>query len=149
MVTQLPNLAPVKIMTTQPYVEWKDSFSVGNEQIDSQHKEMFGLLNNLHELLQNGRHGKRTAEIIEEVQQYAKRHFTCEETLMAECGYPQLDEHKKAHEEFSSHINQFSKRAEESKEDVTLKLFLYLKDWWLDHITKMDKEYAPFLAKGK
>jgi hemerythrin-like metal-binding protein len=109
-------------MTTQPYVTWKDTFSVGNEEIDSQHKGMFGLLNNLHELVQEGRSGKRIVEIIEEVRQYAKRHFTCEEALMTVCGYPQLNEHKKAHEEFVSRIDQISKNAEKSEDDTAFEL---------------------------
>jgi hemerythrin-like metal-binding protein len=136
-------------MTTKPYVEWNDSFSVGNEQIDSQHKEMFGLLNTLYELFQEGHSGKGMGEIIRKVRHYAKHHFACEETLMAECGYPQLDEHKKAHKAFTRRIDQFSKRAKKPEEDVTHDLFLYLKDWWLDHVTEMDKKYAPYLAAGK
>ena len=46
-------------MKTKLYVEWKDSFSVKNAQIDSQHKKMFRLLNKLHDLLQKGGDVKR------------------------------------------------------------------------------------------
>ena len=45
-------------MTSQHYVVWKDAFSVGSETIDSQHKGMFGLLNDLYNALQEGRSQK-------------------------------------------------------------------------------------------
>jgi hemerythrin-like metal-binding protein len=136
-------------MKTKLYVEWKDSFSVKNAQIDSQHKKMFRLLNKLHDLLQKGGDVKRLGKIIVAVQQYAILHFNCEELLMSACNYPQLNEHKKAHEEFTSRFNQFLKRAKTENEDISLELFLFLKDWLLDHITTEDKAYIPFVVAWK
>ena len=68
---------------------------------------------------------------------------------MSACNYPQLNEHKKAHEEFTSRFNQFLKRAKTENEDISLELFLFLKDWLLDHITTEDKAYIPFVVAWK
>jgi len=131
-------------MATQSYVMWKDAFSVGNENLDSQHRVMFGLLNDLYDTLQEGQSKKPINTLIEEACQYAKHHFETEEALMAKCSYPGLGEHKKAHEAYRKQVAQIQQG---SKEDMAFELFLFLREWWLNHIRQMDSEYALCLKK--
>ena len=65
---------------------------------------------------------------------------------MAECGFPGLDEHRKAHEAYTTLVAQIRRRAEkEQAED----LFFFLKEWWMGHLIQVDSQYAPWLKRGR
>jgi hemerythrin len=129
-------------MTSQNYVVWKDAFSVGSEAIDSQHKGMFGLLNDLYNGLQEGRSQKDISEIVGKARQYAKQHFANEEALWAQSCCPGLEEHKAVHHAYIGQVEQIWQSSAQPLEDTAYELFFFLKEWWLSHITGMDAQYA-------
>lgn len=55
-------------------------------------------------------------------------------------------EHQQKHQEYLDHIGQLRRKTMESQ-DATFEFFLFLKDWWQNHITQMDLAYAPYLAR--
>ena len=76
------------------FVEWEDKYSVGIKKIDNQHKKLIEIINRLYYSRGNRPHtvlGKTIQELIE----YTKTHFTDEERLMRENGYPDYQAHKK------------------------------------------------------
>ena len=131
-------------MNKNPYVSWKDEYSVGNNVLDAQHQAMFRLLNDLHEALEEGKSDKPVEALVEEAIQYAAIHFRTEERLMTESGYPNLEQHKQTHQEYVRRVDEIRRSAEA---DAPYVLFLFLKDWWLNHVTQMDSDYAPSLKK--
>lgn len=82
----------------EPYVVWKDEFSVGDERLAAQHRRMFDLLNAMYGVGQEGGPRGRLAKMFEEVRRYAEDHFATEEAAMERFGYARLREHKAAHE---------------------------------------------------
>ena len=140
---QFPRCKPANvIMTSQNYVVWKDAFSVGSEEIDSQHKGMFGLLNDLYNALQEGRSQRDISEIVGKARQYAKQHFASEEAFWAKSDCPGLEEHKAAHQAYTRQVEQIWQRSGQPLADTAYELFFFLKEWWLSHITGMDAQYA-------
>ena len=72
-------------------------------------------------------------------------HFKTEEALMAEANYPGLTAHVSLHKELVEKTRQLSINAIRDRDsEVILK---FLKEWWLGHINKQDRQYAPFLIK--
>jgi hemerythrin-like metal-binding protein len=68
-----------------------------------------------------------------------------EESLMAEAGYPALEEHILLHKELVRKTENVSREVFMDKDlDMILK---FLKEWWSDHINKEDRKYAPFVKK--
>ena len=122
---------------------------MGNEVLDSQHKGMFELLNNLYDALQEGHSQAEIHKRIEETRRYAERHFATEEALLAKSAYSQLAEHKQEHEKYVRHVEQICRGSEKSLDDVAFELFQYLREWWLSHITQTDKGCAGFLIPEK
>ena len=57
-----------------------------------------------------------------------------------------LREHQLKHREYLDHVVQLRRKTMESQ-DVAFEFFLFLRDWWLNHITQMDLAYAPYLAR--
>jgi hemerythrin-like metal-binding protein len=136
-------------MKTKPYVEWDAAFSVENEQLDSQHQKMFQILNKLYDLVQKGGSASHFGKILDEAQEYAKLHFNCEEELLAAAHFPDLEEHKRFHREYVERVEQYIKRAKTENGDVAFEMFLFLKDWWLDHVIGADRDYIPFVSTLK
>ena len=76
------------------FVEWSNELSVGIEEIDSQHKVLVDLLNEVHEAIQRGRTLEATRDIIARLDEYARVHFAVEESLMP-VSYTHLDVYKR------------------------------------------------------
>jgi hemerythrin len=134
------------------FVEWEDKYSVGVEKIDNQHKRLIDIINRLYYSRGNKTHAV-LGETIQELIDYTKTHFTDEEQLMRENGYPDYEAHKKKHESFIEKVkefkNEYQKVDDDLLEDYSLvtEILLFLKTWLCDHILVVDKEYSPYLIK--
>jgi hemerythrin len=129
-------------------VTWDDSFSVGFEYIDNQHKELVKIVNTLYTSCKMGTVNADIAYLraISKAMEYARVHFSDEEKYMGMVFYPELNEHKKQHEEFVVEIKKSMKLFEEGKE-APIEMANFLKNWLLDHIAVSDKKYAPYFAQ--
>ncbi len=134
------------------FVEWEDKYSVGIEKIDNQHKQLIEIINRLYYSRGNRPHAV-LGETIQELIEYTKTHFTDEERLMRENGYPDYQAHKKRHEAFIEEVkkfhNEYQKVDDDLLEDYSLvtDVLFFLKTWLCGHILVIDKEYSPFLNK--
>ena len=63
---------------------WEEKFSVGNEDIDTQHKGLFSLGNELFEASRT----QSIKPIIMRLYKYTREHFSSEEEMMKRIGYP-------------------------------------------------------------
>ena len=131
-------------------VTWDDAFSVGFDVIDDQHKELVKMVN---ELFEGCEHGAAAADqaffrIIKKAVDYARNHFSDEVKYMIQAEYPEVNEHRKQHDDFMMSVLKAMHEFEAGKA-APLELALFLKDWLLNHIAKSDKQYAPFLEKLK
>jgi hemerythrin len=84
-----------------PLLDWKDSYSVGVEAVDHEHRELIDLINTLHEELtaSGGETTRRDASaIFGDIYKGISSHFALEEKFMREHGYDQLSDHKNDHE---------------------------------------------------
>ena len=129
------------------YIVWKEEFGVGYEELDAQHKYMFGLINELFAAIREGHEAEKVKQIIDGAVDYSRRHFADEERIMLQCGFPQFSSHKQIHDHYSQKINELMTDYRGRFGGVSSELLQFLKAWWLSHILKMDKEYAPHLAK--
>ena len=60
------------------YVNWDKSLSTGIDEIDEQHKEFIGYINQLEELVDKKYDKDKAVKIVKDLYDYAKHHFnTC------------------------------------------------------------------------
>jgi hemerythrin len=135
------------VMDANDAVTWEDSYSVGIELIDNQHKELINMTNQL--FLGCSREGK-IAEIyflrtIQGAVKYVKVHFTTEEIIMERIKYPEFAIHKKEHEDFVTEVLHQVKEFEKAHDFSPLGFARYLQEWVLNHIAKSDKKYGAFI----
>ncbi len=122
---------------------WEEKYSVGNSEIDNQHKIMFRLSSSMPESLQDG----SLKRIIMDLYKYTMSHFKSEEALMKKTGYPLRDEHTKMHDDLVSGLNDIVARPFKNDEDLMeFKKFVY--EWVIEHILDQDKRFFDFVRKN-
>jgi len=81
--------------------------------------------------------------LLERLMQYTNTHFTFEERVMRDAGYPDLASHKQLHESLRRKTAGLQTHSELVMGSDLLR---FLKDWWLSHIQEEDHRYAPYVA---
>jgi hemerythrin len=123
---------------------WDKTYTIGNPDLDEQHKRIFELANSLPEVLNEG----DIKQIIWRMFKHVHEHFVREEKMMKEIGYPQLAEHRKLHDELITRLSDISTHSFDSDQSVfEFKKFIY--DWIIDHIMNIDKGYFRFVQAKK
>ena len=141
-------LAHNKIVKSR-YLTWKDSYSVGIESIDNDHKKLLHLINNLQTAVDYKTDKLFEKQTMDEVIDYTEYHFKREEGLMENNGYPGFVPHKAKHEQMIEKVNEFVEAYEKDESGAIESLLAYLKSWLINHICATDQEYSEFLiSKG-
>jgi len=135
-------------IVSKRFVKWKDSYSVGIESIDNDHKKLLGMINQLQTASHYETHEGMVEEILNELVSYTKYHFTREEEMMREFNYPEYEVHKKQHEAMITQVSHFIDEYKNHENHTINDVIQYLKTWLINHINGCDKEYSPYL-KGK
>jgi len=129
------------------FVVWDDKYSIGIPLIDSQHKELIALTNELYKAC---RYGDEAAKeqfrmTIHEAAAYVKFHFSVEEQIMQKAGYPDIVNHKKYHAEFVREVLGNVSAFETGKRFIPQQFARFLWDWILSHIAIVDTKLGSYL----
>ena len=135
---------------------WRDAFSIGYKQIDTDHRHLIDLINMV-ELSLTGEHplGK-LLDAIDDLFAYTRKHFAFEERLMVFANYANYEWHKAAHLELIEQLKQVAKPVQdlahgESRstlavpEEARDALVGLLRHWLIDHIIKEDMRLKAVL----
>ena len=136
-----------KKVTSRNFVSWNESYSVGIQAIDDEHKKLLMLINNLQTsvLYPTGEAFERQA--LSELVDYTKYHFSREEKLMREHDYPDYEPHKRQHEEMIAKVTNYMTSYERDREATIDELTGFLKSWLINHIAGTDQKYSGFLRE--
>lgn len=131
------------------YWKWEPSYSVGIEVIDHQHKKLIEYMNELSiaGMYKSFENRKKVQDVLEKLVDYTVSHFSFEEQLMEDAGYPILEPHKKVHESFVKRVAFFKERFENG-EDITKQLIMDLQLWLINHIQQDDADYKDLVQKA-
>ena len=127
--------------------EWKSEMAVDNGQVDADHKELFRLANCVLEIDQPRQDIEILKQLIYDLYDYVKFHFSREEDLMRKIGYPELEDHKQKHQFIIADMNHYLKRSHHLGE--VLSGFRQLVNRWVvTHIMEEDKKIQTFMNKS-
>ena len=125
------------------HIQWTDDLNTGIQVIDSQHHRIVQYINNLDDVSQS--HDRNEVEqVLAELVDYTLSHFTFEESLMQDAGYPFINGHKRVHDLFVKRVGDFQLRFK-TGEDVTNELLTTLKAWLVNHIKSDDNDYVDLV----
>ena len=126
------------------YIVWKNSFNIGVEEMDEQHKLLVGYINELYDAIQSKNEKAIVEPIFDKLTDYIQTHFVAEEFLLESMNYPMLETQKKQHAFFVSELISL-KSSYLDKSQTAQSMFLFLKDWFLHHIATEDQKYVEFI----
>ena len=129
---------------------WNSNYEIGNTLVDSEHKEIFGIVDRLLADDFAGRPDKiKTA--VDFLSDYVARHFEHEEQLMEESGYPDMAAHKKQHRDFVKTVGELMERIEGNLDSVyfSLEVNKVIVDWLAEHVMGSDKALVDHYREWK
>lgn len=127
-------------------VAWSERYEMGIEEIDSQHKKLISLCNNLYESVLNYDRNKQKTELVKALKEcvdYVATHFSLEEDLMKKAQYDGFAAHKSSHAKFAKEVLDTAKDIQTKSTTNALKFVKFLHDWILQHISYEDRGFAP------
>ncbi|MGD0829976.1 MAG: bacteriohemerythrin [Terracidiphilus sp.] len=128
-------------------LNWGQNYSVGVDKIDSQHKVLFEIINELHGAMLKGQAQPLTGPLLKKLADYTRNHFSAEEAMMAAARYPGLADHQKKHVALVKQVEDYIVRFDRGELTLNLHLLNFLRDWLTNHIQKVDKEYSPWMRE--
>lgn len=138
-----------RLLVKRRFVSWQESYSVGVDSLDADHKKLLRLINNLQTAIHYQTGEEFIHEALDELVDYTRTHFSREEALMRDNGYPDFEAHQREHREMIAKVNGMIARYEAEGEEALEPLARFLKEWLLNHINGTDQRYGPYLnSKG-
>jgi hemerythrin len=121
-------------------VIWQDSYSIGIDTIDTQHKQLFDIINKIYVASDNDSELEAIMPLFDELQDYTRYHFDEEEQYFTTLTQSEIDHHKSEHIFF---INELEKIKQQSLRigTISLGLIYFLNDWLVNHIQAEDPKY--------
>jgi len=120
-------------------LDWNDTFSVGFQNLDAQHRVLFDIINTIPEKMDE----RQVRTCIVRLFKYTREHFIAEEAVMREMGYPKLAEHTAIHNKLLDQLSETSmKPLDNDAVYVEFKQFAF--HWIVDHILVSDKDYHHY-----
>lgn len=136
-------------IAAKDFLVWKDEYSVGINSIDLQHKKLINLINQLQTAVKYSTGEDFEREALNELVDYTKTHFTYEEGMMEQNGYPDFEAHKTQHVNMIKKVEEVLAEYEKDSDTAMENALNYLSEWLINHINGTDKEYSSFMiSKG-
>ena len=129
------------------YIVWEDKYNTGYKRIDDQHIELIEIINELYECMDNKDSKNEMLKdafkkALRRTVDYIDYHLHYEEKIMHAIKYNKIIEHSSYHREFTQKIYNYVKLYENGSLESIDSLVKYLKEWFLNHILKTDKEFV-------
>ena len=126
--------------------QWSKDYEIGFPIIDQQHQQMFALVKQLEVLRGQEADSATLKPILQTLLNDTIAHFTLEENLMQQHGYPFYDQHKQIHDRLTQKISKILDylEANEDKTFVNNELSRFLHQWLVHHIQGQDRKMIQF-----
>ena len=126
---------------------WSDDLETKVGPIDTHNQSLFFVLNELFASDFPCEMRSKMCHKIEDTIVYLTRNFLREEALMAEAGYPDLDDHKSEHRVFLEELLRLQRTLECGRYD-TSEMFDLVSSWALAHIEIWDKPLGKYVRSS-
>jgi hemerythrin len=128
-----------------PIVTWSAKYETGNIDVDTQHLELFRIVNFLHDGILAGKEKDVMVKTLEDLANYVAKHFRAEEKLMLREAFPDYAHHKAIHEKLSRDTGAIIDGYRSGKLVLTVALSRFLSDWLQVHIEVEDMRMINFI----
>jgi len=119
-------------------IEWKEQYAIGIPAVDTEHRELIALINEVHRRLRAGEEGLTVSDFLGEIFARISAHFALEERVMRERHYDQLPAHKADHERLLDGIRDIMDDYEDRKDFDAAAFAMRLDAWFGEHFRTHD-----------
>lgn len=127
---------------------WYEQMSVGNEMIDSEHKQILALINEVERVIRS-KDSPLVSQVLQKLEDTTRSHFANEEKIASAIHFP-FEEHQLEHlyilEEFENIKTELLANPEKWSESIAEHYFMFLSTWATEHILEDDMKMKPVLA---
>lgn len=133
---------------------WKESYRVGIETVDEQHRELFQRVSDFLQAIKGNRPWEQKIDRVKEtmtfMQSYVVEHFANEEVYQRKINYPAADEHHKHHEDFKADVFKYAHKMEDEDypEELSQEFAGKLMAWLIYHVAREDQKMGEFVRKN-
>jgi len=123
-------------------IGWKDVYNIGHEKVDSEHKKLFELANNVANCINDK---NEIMKSVKELVKYTKFHFANEEQYMKSINFTYLEDHKKLHKDIVNNLNVILENVNKMDfNEISEVLSSFIKNNIISHILTVDKRVHHF-----
>lgn len=108
---------------------------------DAQHQVLFELIEQIKDKQVN-------STVFSRLTEYAEHHFCLEEIYMERINYPDLEAHKKAHDQFRQELNVMLESCHEYDDRLRETLSMFLTEWLKRHVFGLDKKLEQYILES-
>lgn len=128
-------------------IVWQEEYSVGVSRLDEQHKRLVAIINRLEDAVEEGEEKGEMVKVLDSLAGYIRTHFTDEERLMSEYGYPGTEEHQKEHVRLAGKVADIYRDYFRGNLPLSAEVMDFLNSWLAEHIAGSDRKYAAFFRR--
>ena len=128
------------------FASWNESYSVKVRHLDDEHKQLFAIIDQLHEGMRAGRGRDVLQSVLDQLLLYTQQHFTDEELLLQVARYPWINAHIGLHQQFVNKIKDFSQGFHLGAAPISVEMVEFLRNWLSEHIMRADQQYTVTLS---
>jgi hemerythrin len=124
---------------------WNDSLLTSNDLVDEQHRELYQLVNDLHNAIVKGQDNSILLPTVDKLIKYTVEHFREEECLMKEVDYPGFEAHKHQHEELTRKVKEQVENYRTGKSVLAISLSSFMTKWLQHHVRQEDYAVVNYI----
>jgi hemerythrin-like metal-binding protein len=126
-------------------MKWDDSFAIGIEAIDNQHRKIFEHLLALENSVMKRDPWHILRFFLSQLADYMQFHLAVEEALLEIVGYPDRAAHGDSHAKLVAQIASLEQTLKNNATGESLVGFF--EDWFVRHVLSSDRDYAVFVKR--
>jgi len=137
--------APLSKDEKEAAMKWDDSFAIGIEAIDNQHKKIFEHLLAIENSVAKRDPWHILHFFVTQLAEFMKFHLEVEEALLEIIRYPERVEHRESHVRLMQQIDELEDQLRNKASGDSLVGFFEI--WFVRHVLNGDREYAAYIKK--
>ncbi len=128
--------------------DWSDSYKINVPELDQEHESLFAQFNDFVRKLQDHAPRKEVTDTLTKLLEEVTVHFSHEEDVMKEIGYPSFESHKMIHTRLLGDAQEIVDDLKKSPENPDfLPYAKTLQSIVIDHIIDHDSKLQDFTTK--
>ncbi len=131
----------------EPFFPWTGRLAMGLSTLDADHEKLVGMANRLHVAMSKGEGRQEVLDLIAKLGDYVQFHFSREEQLFQQYGYPDLVAHRNAHRDLMAQLTEIGTQLDRGDFSAIMDLLSLTKVWLTKHIMEVDHAYVAFFKE--